>query len=169
MSDLRARVVVVGVAATLAIAWPWSPGILEPCRVTGVVEPARCLSVEVPESPLDPAGRRLRIQVVVLLAKGPAPHREPLVLIQGGPGVPGTLMALNFQRRVALRDRRDLVFFDQRGTGGSGSLNCAVLNRFNFRAVSHGSRGGLPTDGYSSGRPRHVHQHAVDRGPRSRA
>jgi pimeloyl-ACP methyl ester carboxylesterase len=132
MSDLRARVVVVGVAVMFAIAWPWSARTLEPCRVTGVEEPARCLSVEVPESPHERAGRRLRINVVVLPAKGPAPHREPLVLIQGGPGVPGTLMALNFQRRVALRDRRDLVFFDQRGTGGSGSLNCAVLNRFNF-------------------------------------
>jgi len=132
MSDLRARVVVAGVAATLGIAWPWSPGILEPCRVTGVVEPARCLSVDVPESPLDPGGRRLRIHVVVLLARGSAPHREPLVLIQGGPGVPGTLMAQNFQWREALRDRRDLVFFDQRGTGGSGSLSCAFLNRYNF-------------------------------------
>ena len=132
MSDLRTRVVVVGVAATFAIAWRWSARSPEPCRVSGVVEPARCLSVEVAESPHDPVGRRLRIRVVVLPATGPAPHREPLVLIQGGPGVPGTLMAANFQQRVALRDRRDLVFFDQRGTGGSGSLNCAFLNRFNF-------------------------------------
>lgn len=132
MSDLRARGFVVGVAVTLGIAWPWSTKILEPCRVTGVVEPARCLSVEVPESTLDPSGRRLRIHVVVLLARGAAPHQEPLVLIQGGPGVPGTLMAQNFQRREVLRDRRDLVFFDQRGTGGSGSLNCAFLNRYNF-------------------------------------
>jgi pimeloyl-ACP methyl ester carboxylesterase len=41
-------------------------------------------------------------------------------------------MAQNFQRREVLRDRRDLVFFDQRGAGGSGSLNCAFLNRYNF-------------------------------------
>src|SRR5215207_4178683 len=132
MSDLRARVFVVGVAMTLGITWPWSTKILESCRVAGVVEPARCMSVEVPESPQDPSGRRLKIHVVVLLARGAAPHLEPLLLIQGGPGVPGTLMAQNFQRREVLRDRRDLVFFDQRGTGGSGSLNCAFLNRYNL-------------------------------------
>jgi pimeloyl-ACP methyl ester carboxylesterase len=69
---------------------------------------------------------------VVLPARGQAPYREPLLAIQGGPGVPGTLMAPNFARREPLRDRRDLVFFDQRGTGGSGVLSCAFLDRFNF-------------------------------------
>ena len=90
------------------------------------------MSVEVPESPHDPAGRRLRLRVVVLPARGAAPYREPVVLVQGGPGVPGTLMAPNFARREALRDRRDLVFFDQRGTAGSGALSCAFLARTNF-------------------------------------
>jgi pimeloyl-ACP methyl ester carboxylesterase len=90
------------------------------------------MAVEVPESPHDPAGRRLSLRVVVLPARGAAPYREPLVLIQGGPGVPGTLMAPNFARREALRDRRDLVFFDQRGTAGSGALSCAFLARTNF-------------------------------------
>ena len=114
------------------MVWPWSGETLEPCRVPGVQEQARCMSVDVAESPRDPSGRRLRIRVVVLPAKGGAPQHEPLVLIQGGPGVPGTLMAQNFQQREALRERRDLIFFDQRGTGGSRSLNCASLNRYNF-------------------------------------
>lgn len=115
----------------MGMVWPRSPGTLVPCRVDGVNEPARCMSVEVPESPHDPPGRRLRLRVVVLPARNPEPHREPLVLIQGGPGVPGTLMAPNFARREPLRDR-DLVFFDQRGTAGSGALSCAFLRRNNF-------------------------------------
>jgi pimeloyl-ACP methyl ester carboxylesterase len=119
-------------AVTTGMAWPWSVESIEPCRVTGIHEPVRCMSVDVAESPRDPAGRRLRIRVVVLPARGQAPLREPLMLIQGGPGVPGTLMAPNFQQREVLRERRDLIFFDQRGTGGSGSLNCAFLNRYNF-------------------------------------
>jgi pimeloyl-ACP methyl ester carboxylesterase len=41
-------------------------------------------------------------------------------------------MAPNFARREALRERRDLVFFDQRGTIGSGALSCAFLARTNF-------------------------------------
>ena len=122
----------LGLASATGMVWPWSGESLEPCRVTGVREQARCMSVDVAESPGDPSGRRLRIRVVVLPAKGRAPLHEPLVLIQGGPGVPGTLMAQNFQQREVLRERRDLVFFDQRGTGGSRSLNCAFLNRYNF-------------------------------------
>jgi pimeloyl-ACP methyl ester carboxylesterase len=128
---LSAAIVAAAVTVT-GMVWPRATGSLEPCRVPGVNEPARCISVEVPESPHDPAGRRLKLRVVVLPARGPAPHREPLVLIQGGPGVPGTLMAPNFARREALRDRRDLVFFDQRGTAGSGALSCAFLARTNF-------------------------------------
>ncbi len=104
----------------------------EACRVDGVNENVRCLSVMVPESAANPSGRTLRINVILLPARGPTPHREPLLLIQGGPGVPGTLMARNFALREALRDRRDLVFFDQRGTGGSGALSCAFLGRHNF-------------------------------------
>jgi pimeloyl-ACP methyl ester carboxylesterase len=97
-----------------------------------VNEDVRCLTIVVPESPADPEGRKLHIRVIVLPARGSSPHREPLLLIQGGPGVPGTLMARNFAQREALRDRRDLVFFDQRGTGGSGALSCAFLGRHNF-------------------------------------
>ena len=134
----------IGMLVATGMAWPWSAQSFEPCRLTGVNEPIRCLSVDVLESPRDPASRRLRLRVVVLPARGPAPHREPLVLIQGGPGVPGTLMARNFQQRDALRDRRDLVFFDQRGTGGSRSLNCAFLKRHNFLGVL------FPTDHVSA-------------------
>lgn len=123
---------VAAAATTVGMVWPRGAQRLEPCRVAGVTEPALCMAVEVPESPQDPASRRLRLRVVVLPARGPKPHREPLLLIQGGPGVPGTLMAANFARREPLRDRRDLVFFDQRGTAGSGALSCAFLGRTNF-------------------------------------
>lgn len=129
---IRRSLLMAGFAGSLGIVWPWSATTFEDCSVAGVRETARCLFVDVPESTLDPSGRRLRIRVVLLPARGPAPHREPLLLIQGGPGVPGTLMARTFQQREVLRERRDLVFFDQRGTGGSRSLNCASLGRYNF-------------------------------------
>lgn len=114
------------------LSWP-RPGTQgERCSVPGVEEPARCLLVEVPETPRAASGRRLAIRVVVLSGRSGAPRREPLVLIQGGPGVPGTLMARTFARREELRRGRDLVFFDQRGTGGSRLLTCASLGRHNF-------------------------------------
>ncbi|HEY5547405.1 MAG TPA: alpha/beta fold hydrolase [Gemmatimonadaceae bacterium] len=128
---IRAGVFIAGFVTAAGLTWARLEA-REACRVDGVNEDVRCLSVLVPESAANPSGRKLRIRVIVLAARGPAPHREPLLLIQGGPGVPGTLMARNFAQREALRDRHDLVFFDQRGTGGSGSLSCAVLGRDNF-------------------------------------
>jgi len=124
----RIYVGVVFIAA-IVVGWSTTEAEGESCRVTGVSEAARCLRVDVPESP---AGRKLHLKVVVLPALGPAPHREPLLLIQGGPGVAGSLMAPNFAQRQVLRDRRALVFFDQRGTAGSGALSCAFLGRYNF-------------------------------------
>jgi pimeloyl-ACP methyl ester carboxylesterase len=128
---IRAGVVIAGLLGAVGLTWP-RPEAREACYMDGVNEEVRCLSIVVPESPADPEGRKLHIRVIVLPARGSAPHREPLLLIQGGPGVPGTLMARNFAQREALRDRRDLVFFDQRGTGGSGALSCAFLGRHNF-------------------------------------
>lgn len=118
------------IAAT-AVSCSNAEARIEACQVSGVPKVV-CLRVEVPESPSAPAGRKIHVKVVVLPALGPQPHREPLVLIQGGPGVAGSLMARNFAPRQVLRDRRALVFFDQRGTAGSGALSCAFLGRDNF-------------------------------------
>src|SRR5687767_11066512 len=82
-SSLRvAGAVIAGLLATVGVSWARSE-TREACRVDGVNEIVRCLSVQVPESAANPSGRTLRIAVVVLPARGPAPHREPLLLIQG--------------------------------------------------------------------------------------
>lgn len=123
------RVAVLAVAALLLTALDSQRA--ETCRMEGVPEPLRCVWVEVPEVHGSTGGRTLRIRVVVLPSLG-APQYEPLLLLQGGPGVAGTLMARNFHQRERLRAGRDLVFFDQRGAGASGVLTCAGLNRSNF-------------------------------------
>jgi pimeloyl-ACP methyl ester carboxylesterase len=127
MLKSSALIVAAIILGGLAIARPPAP-----CRVQGVPEEARCFNVKVLEVPDDPGSRMLDIRVVLLGARGERPHHEPLLVLQGGPGVPGTLMAATFWQREPLRDRRDLVFIDQRGTGGSSPLSCAFLNRFNF-------------------------------------
>jgi pimeloyl-ACP methyl ester carboxylesterase len=129
---LRHALLAAGLVATTGMAWTRLPVLAQSCRVSGVDEVARCLSVEVPESPGTRGSRRISIRVVVLPALGSGPRREPLLFIQGGPGSPGTVMARNFARREVLRERRELVFFDQRGTGRSTLLSCAFLGRFNF-------------------------------------
>jgi pimeloyl-ACP methyl ester carboxylesterase len=101
------------------------------CRVDGVDEPARCVRLHVPEDPSDPAGRTIEIHAAVLPARGPQ-RREPLLVLQGGPGFPGTRLARTFSTREALREHHDLVFVDQRGVGGSSPLTCAYLGRIDF-------------------------------------
>jgi pimeloyl-ACP methyl ester carboxylesterase len=133
---IRLGVALALLFATGGVMWSRSaaaPATFENCEPTETSEGVRCLYVEVPEVPGDRSSRKLRIKVVVLPASGPTPHREPLLVLQGGPGVAGTLMAPNFARiGPVLRESRDLVFFDQRGTTGSGSLTCAFLGRHNF-------------------------------------
>jgi pimeloyl-ACP methyl ester carboxylesterase len=133
---IRLGVVLASLFATGGVIWSRSapsPVTFEDCGQGEVSEGIRCRYVEVPEVPGDRSSRTLRIKVVVLQALGAAPHREPLLVLQGGPGVAGTLMAPNFARFAPmLRESRDLVFFDQRGTTGSGSLTCAFLGRYDF-------------------------------------
>ena len=133
---IRSGAALALLVATGGVMWSRSaasPVTFENCAPTETGEGVRCLYVEVPEVPGDRSSRKLRTRVVVLPALGGAPHREPLLVLQGGPGVAGTLMAPNFARvGPLLRESRDLVFVDQRGTTGSGSLNCAFLGRHNF-------------------------------------
>lgn len=98
---------------------------LDPCRLKGIDREVRCGSVQVPENPDDPAGRRIdiRFAVVPALAKNKAP--DPLFVIAGGPGQAGTRVAGLMQPALSqLNARRDIVYIDQRGTGGSNALEC---------------------------------------------
>jgi pimeloyl-ACP methyl ester carboxylesterase len=107
---------------------------IQDCRVDGVDETVRCVRLQVPEDPSDPAGRAIQVNAVVLPARGEE-RREPLLVLQGGPGFPGTRLARSFSRRDVLRQDHDLVFVDQRGTGASSPLSCAYLGRHDFLGV----------------------------------
>jgi pimeloyl-ACP methyl ester carboxylesterase len=107
-------------------------GTVSSCSFSAGPEPAKCVIVRVPENPASATSRPIEVRAVVLAGRGERPFREPLLVLQGGPGVAGTGMAQNFWRREPLRERRDLVFIDQRGTSGRNILNCESLGRFNF-------------------------------------
>jgi pimeloyl-ACP methyl ester carboxylesterase len=102
------------------------------CRVEGISEPLRCHRVQVRERHGDSASRLLELEVMVLPALGSDPRPDPLLLLQGGPGVAGLPMARRFAGRHELRKDRDLVFVDQRGTGRSGRLSCEAPGRLFF-------------------------------------
>ena len=75
------------------------------------------------------SGRRIKLKIVVYPATGPNKAPDPLFYIPGGPGSSATEDApYVVQDYAQIRERRDLVFVDQRGTGGSNALNCNFFN-----------------------------------------
>lgn len=98
-----------------------------PCPDAGVPADARCGTVRVPENRDAPGGRQLSLHVVVLPAWSAAPAREAVTFFGGGPGQAATDFAGWMGQLLApLRETRDLLFVDQRGTGRSTPLECAL-------------------------------------------
>ena len=99
---------------------------LQPCEVANVS--AQCGTLEVFEDRGSRRGRKIGIKVVVLRALGQA-TAEPIFWLEGGPGGAATsaIGPVSQQYLRDLRDSRDLVFVDQRGTGGSNPLNCTDI------------------------------------------
>lgn len=89
-------------------------------------ERMRCGYVTVPETHGASDGRTLELAVVVLGATGEPPHAAPLFVMQGGPGGGSIDTYQSILRNDELRTSRDIVLFDQRGTGKSQpSLRCS--------------------------------------------
>lgn len=103
------------------------PLVLETCRVDGVPSGARCGTLEVFEDRERRSGRKIALRVVVVSAIAAKPEPDPLFFLAGGPGQAATDLLASvaplFQR---VRERRDLVFVDQRGTGASNPLDCEL-------------------------------------------
>ena len=115
------------VSSTPARATPPDPGsVLSPCQVEGLEGQALCATVDVPENPALPDGRQIGLNVMVLPATGEHPAPEPLVIFFGGPGE-GVVDAAPFiaQEYAEVREVRDILLVDIRGTGGSNPLRCA--------------------------------------------
>jgi pimeloyl-ACP methyl ester carboxylesterase len=102
---------------------------LSPCSLPGLLQPARCGVLEVPENPNRPEGRRLRIGVAVIPATGGQPRPDPLAILMGGPGEDAISAAEIYARQFApLRQDHDILLVDQRGTGRSGALHCDLFS-----------------------------------------
>jgi pimeloyl-ACP methyl ester carboxylesterase len=103
---------------------------LEPCKVpgeNGEVE-ARCGFFETWENRAARSGRKIRLKVVVVPARGPHPKPDPVFAFGGGPGQAITTEAggaPGFQEELRKDGQdRDFVFIDQRGTGEPDRLGC---------------------------------------------
>lgn len=81
--------------------------------------------LEVPENRTNPNSRTLNLAYKVLKAKDNTTGKSPIVYLQGGPGA-ATLTMEEFWKNHSLRNERDIVLMDQRGTGQS-EANCIEL------------------------------------------
>jgi pimeloyl-ACP methyl ester carboxylesterase len=74
-----------------------------------------CGYLTVPELHRQPTGPTLKLAVVILNSTGDQPAPDPLMMAQGGPGG-STLDFVSMMFSSPIRDKRDIVLFDQRGT-----------------------------------------------------
>jgi pimeloyl-ACP methyl ester carboxylesterase len=112
------------------------PAWLRPCQPSADA-PALCGTYEVWENRETKRGRRIPLNVVVYTAQSQERAPDPVFYLDGGPGSAATMNAPGILRMLAgIRDRRDVVFVDTRGTGASAALDCpgpsvgAPLQRF---------------------------------------
>ena len=98
----------------------------QPARITG---PAKCGTLEVYENRATKKGRKISLNILLLPATGDKREPDPMVYFAGGPGSAATEDAIGFAPEFAkIREQRDLLFVDQRGTGRSHPLNCVLFN-----------------------------------------
>ncbi|HEY7500855.1 MAG TPA: alpha/beta fold hydrolase [Vicinamibacterales bacterium] len=94
-----------------------------PCTGIAATD-ARCYRLDVPENRSKPS-RTIPLHIVVLPSTGSDRLPDPVFFLAGGPGQAASeLMHDQTSPHAELRRRRDLVFADQRGTGGSHVLSC---------------------------------------------
>ena len=86
-----------------------------------------CGSVRVPADYDDPAGTQFDLMYGILKSTSRSPARDPVIYLHGGPGGGelGSMTLALSQRLASLRERRDIIVFDQRGSGFSpGEIEC---------------------------------------------
>ncbi|GLP95427.1 alpha/beta hydrolase [Paraferrimonas sedimenticola] len=95
------------------------------CYVEGLSEKLQCGSVSVPLDHQQPSGDQIDVHYLVLPAIKPIPNQAPLLAIAGGPGQSAIDNAALFDKVFTkVRQTRDILLIDQRGTGQSAMLAC---------------------------------------------
>lgn len=94
-----------------------------PCRAGGF----SCATLNVPLSRSGGAGGSVTLSLERLQSAG-APSEDAVVALAGGPGQAAIPVASDLANTISpALTGRDLIVFDQRGTGSSGALACSAL------------------------------------------
>lgn len=108
---------------------------LDPCRSTDGNVEGLCGQFDVYENRQLKQGRKIALKVMVLPSTGAKPEADPFFGLAGGPGQSATESFPIAGYVAKIRESRDVVLVDQRGTGGSNPLQCSLLQVDDARAV----------------------------------
>ena len=111
---------------------------LKSCFVSGISEKAKCASVKMPLDHNGAVGGEIDVFVAVVPALSSQILEDPLVVFSGGPGQAasemGSLVGAAFR---SIREHREIILIDQRGTGKSTPLRCADDDESVYSASKH--------------------------------
>ena len=120
-----AAAALASLTAAAAVSTAASQGLVD-CHVAGIRNSVLCGSLQRPLDPGRPDGTQISIRYVVVAAMARRKFPDPVFLLAGGPGQSAIAVAASTMPLFTrLNNRRDIVFVDQRGTGGSAPLLCA--------------------------------------------
>jgi pimeloyl-ACP methyl ester carboxylesterase len=89
-----------------------------------------CATLSVPVAYGNPTSARISLSIRRQLASPAGPSAVALLALAGGPGQAAVPITPDFQQLLApALATRDLIVFDQRGTGASDPLQCAALDQ----------------------------------------
>lgn len=119
------------------------PSALPPNEIEG--KTITCGILTVPENYANPNGRKIDLTYAVLRSRSLSPAPDPIMDLRGGPG--GSLLQASVLEKRAknyepLRQTRDIILLDQRGTRFSNQLGCNPVALITYVALS------VPTSPY---------------------
>jgi pimeloyl-ACP methyl ester carboxylesterase len=98
---------------------------LTDCAIHGLAGKAKCGTYEVYENRATKKGRKITLKIVLIPATSDKREPDPFVYFAGGPGSAATEDAAGLaQAFPQILAHHDMLFVDQRGTGGSHPLDC---------------------------------------------
>lgn len=108
---------------------------LKPCKAQrgGAEVDALCGEYQVWENRATKTGRKITLPILLIPAVSPNPKPDPIVPLGGGPGQPSSQLV--DVPSPAANQERDLLFVDQRGTGGPDRMQCLLGNPDDFQSL----------------------------------
>jgi pimeloyl-ACP methyl ester carboxylesterase len=122
---------ILAACAPAAQARPLGKLEFKPCALSAPLSPqvvqAQCTTLQVPENPKDPQGRKISLRIGWIPAQqDAAAEPDPVFMLAGGPGQSALDSYPQVQPAFAeIVKKRHVILVDQRGTGGSNPLQCA--------------------------------------------